>query len=246
MASSKVPLGRSELPDEPRKVVPVLIITGPAVFRGKIILVPPLELSIRWQRHLADLLTADQITADGDEGLAAFREDGRDDVGRARAPIKPGEDGPLDLERVHQSDAIKRDHRLLTIAEGVAGQKARRAKATQIGDDHPVARLRKQRRNVLHSCECRRAIRAEEDHRTIVGPASTYPTFRTPALICFSEPKDVFVPLLIILFTFLNTTFRCMMTVQRMRTGTLSHINFPVGRLSFSCATEPHKRCISS
>src|SRR5690349_15995270 len=36
-----------------------------------------------------------------------------------------------------------------------------------------------------------------------VGPASAYPTFRTPALICFSEPKDVFVTLLIILFTFL-------------------------------------------
>src|SRR5437016_791481 len=27
-----------------------------------------------------------------------------------------------------------------------------------------------------------------------LGPASAYPTFRTPASICFSEPKDVFVP----------------------------------------------------
>jgi hypothetical protein len=26
------------------------------------------------------------------------------------------------------------------------------------------------------------------------GPASAYPTFRTPALICFSGPNDVFVP----------------------------------------------------
>src|SRR6266852_2247727 len=48
-----------------------------------------------------------------------------------------------------------------------------------------------------------------------VGPASSYPIFRTPALICFSKPKDVFVPLLIILFTFLNKTSRCTMTVQR-------------------------------
>src|SRR5260370_24646621 len=40
-----------------------------------------------------------------------------------------------------------------------------------------------------------------------LGSASAYPTFRTPALICFSEPKDVFVPLLIILFTFLILLF---------------------------------------
>jgi hypothetical protein len=26
------------------------------------------------------------------------------------------------------------------------------------------------------------------------GPASTYPTFRRPASICFSEVNDVFVP----------------------------------------------------
>src|SRR5919106_1604000 len=31
-----------------------------------------------------------------------------------------------------------------------------------------------------------------------VGPASAYPTFRTPASICFSEPNDVFVPGLIV------------------------------------------------
>src|SRR6266487_4206198 len=30
--------------------------------------------------------------------------------------------------------------------------------------------------------------------RPLVGPASAYPTFRRPALICFSGPKDVFVP----------------------------------------------------
>src|SRR5438105_11328021 len=29
------------------------------------------------------------------------------------------------------------------------------------------------------------------------GPASAYPTLRTPASICFSEPNDVFVPGLI-------------------------------------------------
>ncbi len=32
----------------------------------------------------------------------------------------------------------------------------------------------------------------------LAGPASAYPTFRTPASICFSEAKDVFVPRLIL------------------------------------------------
>src|SRR5580693_6761514 len=31
----------------------------------------------------------------------------------------------------------------------------------------------------------------------LAGPASAYPTFRRPALICFSEPNEVFVPGLI-------------------------------------------------
>ncbi len=87
--------------------------------------------------------------------------DRRDDVGRARAPIKTGQDRPLDLERIHQSDDIESDHRLLAIAEGVTGKKARRAIAAQIGDDHPVALPAKAAAQRRHSCECRRASRAE-------------------------------------------------------------------------------------
>src|SRR6266566_1273902 len=114
----EVPLWRSELPHELRKVVPVSLVAGPAAFGGKVILVPPLEFSLWWQRHLAGLLAADQIAAHRDEGLAALRPERRDNVGRPRAPIKTGEDRPLDLERIHQSDAIDGDHRLLTITEG--------------------------------------------------------------------------------------------------------------------------------
>ena len=79
-----------------------LLVAGPAAFGGKVILVPPLELSLWRQRHLAGLLAADQVPAHRDEGLAALREDGRDDVGRARAPIKTGQDRLLDPERIHQ------------------------------------------------------------------------------------------------------------------------------------------------
>jgi hypothetical protein len=72
----EVPFWRSELPNELRKVVPVFIVAGPAAFRGKIILVPPLELSLWRQRRLAN------------------------------------------LERIHKSDNIESNDRLLAIAEG--------------------------------------------------------------------------------------------------------------------------------
>ena len=41
----ELPLRRSDLPNELRKVVSVFFIAGPAAFGGKIILVPPFELS---------------------------------------------------------------------------------------------------------------------------------------------------------------------------------------------------------
>src|SRR6267378_8054349 len=46
----EVPLRRRKLPDELRKVVPVLVVPGAAAFRRKIILVPPCEL-IFWRQR---------------------------------------------------------------------------------------------------------------------------------------------------------------------------------------------------
>src|SRR6266576_3165143 len=42
----EVPLRRSELPNELRKVVSVFVVAGAAAFRRKIILIPPFELSL--------------------------------------------------------------------------------------------------------------------------------------------------------------------------------------------------------
>src|SRR5207253_1134752 len=67
----EVPFWRSDLPNELRKVVPVFIVAGAAAFGGKIILVPPCELSLWRQRHLASFLAADQIPAHGDQGVAS-------------------------------------------------------------------------------------------------------------------------------------------------------------------------------
>src|ERR1044072_1428277 len=55
----ELPFRRSDLPNQLRKVVPVFFVADPAAFSGKIILVPPFELSLWGQRHLARFLTAD-------------------------------------------------------------------------------------------------------------------------------------------------------------------------------------------
>src|SRR5215217_6162417 len=96
----EVPLWRSGLPNELGKVVAVCVVASPAAFRGEIILVPPLDLSLWRQRHLVGFRAADQITTHGDHGLAALWPECRDDVGRPRSPIKTGEDRLLDLKSI--------------------------------------------------------------------------------------------------------------------------------------------------
>ena len=112
---------------------------------------------------------ADQITAHGDHGLAAFRPERRDDVRRPRSPIVTGDDRLLDLERIHQGDDIDGDDRLLAIAERFTRKKARRAIAAQIRDDHPVARRRQQRRDIDIAVNVVGPAVQKNDRRTIGG-----------------------------------------------------------------------------
>src|SRR5208282_578907 len=102
----ELPFRRGELPNELRKVMPVSAVARPAPFRRKIILVPPLELGLRRQRRLTGFLAADQITAYGNQALAALRPERRHDVCRPRSPIESGYSCLLDFERIHQSDDI--------------------------------------------------------------------------------------------------------------------------------------------
>ena len=85
----EVPIRRSDLPNELRELAPIFVVAIAAALRGKIVLIPPLKLRLWGQRYLAGFLVADQITAYGNQGLAAFRPQGRDNVGRACPPIKP-------------------------------------------------------------------------------------------------------------------------------------------------------------
>src|SRR5262249_28759296 len=96
------PLGRSELPDQLRKLTSVFFVAGTAALSGEIELVPPLVLGRRRQRESAGFLVTDQVTAHRDHGVAALRPKRCEDVGVACSPIEAGEDRLLDLECVEK------------------------------------------------------------------------------------------------------------------------------------------------
>jgi hypothetical protein len=114
---TELPPRRGDLPNELPEIVPVFVVAERAAFRRKIILIPPLVLGFWRQRRLVGFRAADQIAANGNEGLAALRPERRDDVRRPCSPVIAGEDRLVDLEGIHQSDGIEGDRRLLTIAE---------------------------------------------------------------------------------------------------------------------------------
>ncbi len=69
----EVPFRRSELPDELRKVTPVLVVAGSAAFRGEVILVPPLVLRLRWQSNTGTTTGAQPVVATVSCRLAGYR-----------------------------------------------------------------------------------------------------------------------------------------------------------------------------
>src|SRR5207253_2918021 len=81
------------------------------------------------QRRLARLLAADQIAADRHHGLDALWPEHGHDIGTARAPVISGDDGLLDLQRVHQRDDVDGKRRRLAVPDGLTGEKARGAVA---------------------------------------------------------------------------------------------------------------------
>ena len=137
----EVPFRRSELPDELGKVVPVFLVASPTAFGGKVILVPPLQLRLGGNGTLPACWLPIRYPL---TETRALQRSGKSAamMSAVRAPqSKPARIALSILKRIHQSDDIDGDHRLLAIAEGVTGKKARRAIAAQIGDDHPVACL---------------------------------------------------------------------------------------------------------
>src|SRR5262249_58829404 len=85
----EIPFRRSLLPDQLRKIVPVLVVAFPAAFGREIKLIPPFEFRLWRQRNLARFLATDQITAHGNERFATFRPERRNHIGRSGAQSKP-------------------------------------------------------------------------------------------------------------------------------------------------------------
>jgi hypothetical protein len=71
----EAPLRRRLLPDQLGEIAPIFFVTRTAAIGREVELVPPFELCLWRQRHLAGLLAADQVAAHGDERPAAVRPD---------------------------------------------------------------------------------------------------------------------------------------------------------------------------
>src|SRR5262249_14283930 len=96
----EVPLGRSELPDELGYVASVFGVAGPPMLGGKVILVPPGKL--RRRRQGSWLAAGLPIRYPLTETRALQRSGQRAArMSAVRAPIKPAEQSPLDLQHVH-------------------------------------------------------------------------------------------------------------------------------------------------
>src|SRR5262249_11470924 len=112
----EVPLWRGEPPDELVELTPILVVASPTAFGGEVILIPPRQFRLWWQWRPVGGLAADEVPTHCDERFAAVGPEGRQDVGRARAPIKPGDHRIVDAQRVQQRERIQRQRRLLPVA----------------------------------------------------------------------------------------------------------------------------------
>src|SRR5580700_3807526 len=164
----EVPLRRRQPPDELRKIVPVFVITCAAAFCRKIKLVPPLDLSVWWQRRLAGFLAADQIAADRNDPLAAFRPKHRHDVSGPRAPIEASDDCFVDLEGIHKIDNVDGDHGRLRVPKCSIREKTRSAIAAQVRHEYVVTLRCQQRSNVDIAVNVVRPA-MEENYRSTIG-----------------------------------------------------------------------------
>src|SRR5262249_3704929 len=137
----EIPFRRSLLPDQLRKIVPVLVVAFPAAFGREIKLIPPFEFRLWRQRNLARFLATDQITAHGNERFATFRPERPNHIGRSGTPNKTGEDRLVDLESIHQRYNVGSNCRRLAISKSLVRKKSRRAVAAQIRNNDSITFL---------------------------------------------------------------------------------------------------------
>ena len=142
------PAGGGRPPDQPREIAGVGGIAGAAALGGEIELIPPAALRLRGEGARVRGLAADQIAADRDEPPDPFGRKHGQDAGGAGAPVAPADEDILEPQRLDQVERVDGKRRLLPVARRGAGQEAGVAISAQIGDDHPIARLRQDRRDI--------------------------------------------------------------------------------------------------
>src|ERR1051326_8919775 len=96
----EAPARRPKAPEQPAKVVAILVEPGPSALTVEVILVPELVLALRrlWVARARQML--DVVAAARDQPEHALRPQRGHDARRATAPIEAREQRPLDTERV--------------------------------------------------------------------------------------------------------------------------------------------------
>jgi hypothetical protein len=112
----------------------------------------------------------DVIAAARNEASHAFGPEGRHDAGRPAAPVVTRHHRASNRERIHQGQEVVAEHRLLSGARRIGGEKAGRAIAAQIGSDDAAAASNQQRRHVVERMDVVRKPVQENDRRAVGGP----------------------------------------------------------------------------
>src|SRR5262245_60411003 len=111
----------------------------------------------------------DVVAPDRDQPQHPFGPERGDDARRATTPVVAAHHGPLDAERVEETEQVCPQRRLLAGAESLRGQEPRRTVATQVRDEHPAALRERRRDAVVGPDVVREAV--EEHHRYAAGDA---------------------------------------------------------------------------
>ena len=116
--------------------------------------------------RLLDIPVA-QIQSVAEKLAAAPSDKAAAGPGYALHRLKAGEDGFLDLERIHKCDNVEGDGRLLGVPKRCTRKKPGCAIAAQIRDDHTIARRSQQRGDIHKAVNVVGPAVEKNDHRAV-------------------------------------------------------------------------------
>src|SRR5262245_56172204 len=185
----KIPLGRSDLPDQLRELTPILFVAGAAAIGGKVKLVPPFVLGLWRQRGLAGFLVADEIAAHRHHGPGALWPERCKDVGGSRSPVKAGENRLLDLKSVEKVLQIDGKRGRLPVPDRFIRKEAGRAIAAKMRNDCSIAGRGQQRRDINKGVNIVRPAVQEDDYWPIGGTGLSVPDVQGASINLLQRPE---------------------------------------------------------